>query len=79
MGSQPGCVSTTCMLVPMDVRLGDEFADGLIAWLCINHMYISNIQAMYFLLWIINFVQPLSFLYEQTEKLQFTVNKPIVS
>ena len=27
--------------VPMDVRLGDEFADGLIACLCINHMYVK--------------------------------------
>ena len=51
----------------MDVRLGDEFADGLIAWLCITTCMLSNIQAMYFFIGIINFVQPLSFLYEQTE------------
>ena len=37
----------------MGVRVGDEFADELIAW--------SNIQAMYVFLWIMNFVQRLLF------------------
>ena len=56
----------------MDVRLGDEFADGLIAWLCVSTTcMLSNIQAMYFFLWIINVIQPLSFLYEQTEDITF--------
>ena len=27
--------------VPMGVRLGDEFADELIGWLCINQMYVQ--------------------------------------
>ena len=27
--------------VQMYVRLGDEFDDGLIAWLCINHMCVK--------------------------------------
>ena len=36
--------------VPMGVRLGDEFADELIAWLCFIHMYVKQHSSYIFFL-----------------------------